>query len=578
MTFSNTPANSLEASGIGPSSGSAKYRSRLTSLEIWVATVLLFLLLILKWFYVSNQPWDSDEPQHLHVVWAWANGFLPYKDLFDNHSPLFQAISAPIFAIFGERADIVMCMRWAMLPIDLLILFLLYRLGKSLFSARIGLWGTLIAASFPDFYFKLGEYRPDLFWAAAWLLILNLLVGGPLRPRRWFVIGIIIGLAFAVSMKTTFLLLTLLAGGTVAWLFGHFIPSTKIEGVRPSSQTLLGIVGLVAGATIIPALVIAFFAGHGALNQLYYCVIIHNLGPSGDQSNLLLARMRDIRFWLFLFTLGGGFWWVRQIGDRASGQRRLFFFAVVGFYCTILFSFWPLISKQDYIPFFPIASLAIAVPLVIVVEHFYRFLPPFVVPSLVVFGELIWLVSAHPPLKDTNRKNVQLIADTLQLTHPGETVLDAKGQTIFRARPCFFVLEQITRERVEQGKLLDDTPQRLIAARTPVVVDSHWLTSATAAFINQNYISVGSLMVLGKRLPPSENGKIEFEIVIPEKYAIINENGLLAGTLDGNECDGFRELAPGHHQFVPNGVTNSLVVLWARAVQRGFSPFRPGQH
>jgi hypothetical protein len=50
-----------------------------------------------------DQLWNSDEPQHLHVVWAWANGMLPYKDVFDNHSSLFQAISAPLFALLGKR-------------------------------------------------------------------------------------------------------------------------------------------------------------------------------------------------------------------------------------------------------------------------------------------------------------------------------------------------------------------------------------------------------------------------------------------------------------------------------------------
>jgi hypothetical protein len=50
------------------------------------------------------------------------------------------------------------------------------------------------------------------------------------------------------------------------------------------------------------------------------------------------------------------------------------------------------------------------------------------------------------------------------------------GQTIYRARPYYYVFEQITRERVERGELLDDAPKRLIAARTPVVIESHWLT------------------------------------------------------------------------------------------------------
>ena len=134
-------------------------------------------------------------------------------------------------------------------------------------------------------------------------------------------------------------------------------------------------------------------------------------------------------------------------------------------------------------------------------ERFQRFLPAFALPALVTIGELASLISGRPPLKKTNQKNVQLIADALRLTHPRESILDAKGQTIFRRRPYLYIFEQFTRERVERGKLPDDSPQHLVAARTPVVVSSHWLTSATADFINQNYISVGLLMVLGKRLP-----------------------------------------------------------------------------
>ena len=130
------------------------------------------MLLCLRWFYVTTQPWDSDEPQHLHVVWAWANGLLPYRDVFDNHAPLFQAMSAPLFSLLGERADIVAAMRWAMLPIAALILLTTYWIGARLFSPRIGFWGALLAASFPDLYVKFGEYRPDLFWAALWLVAL----------------------------------------------------------------------------------------------------------------------------------------------------------------------------------------------------------------------------------------------------------------------------------------------------------------------------------------------------------------------------------------------------------------------
>jgi len=77
---------------------------------------------------------------------------------------------------------------------------------------------------------------------------------------------------------------------------------------------------------IVPLFVIAFFASQGALGRLYYYVITHNLMPSDDLWSLLIARTQDIRFWLFIFTLSGGWWLVKQDKNREIGLRRLFFF------------------------------------------------------------------------------------------------------------------------------------------------------------------------------------------------------------------------------------------------------------
>jgi hypothetical protein len=183
------------------------------------------------------------------------------------------------------------------------------------------------------------------------------------------------------------------------------------------------------------------------------------------------------------------------------------------------------------------------------------------------------IVRAHPPLKQTNQKNVQIIADTLNLTHRGETVLDAKGQTIYRARPYYYVLEQITRERVERGELVDDSPKRLIAARTPLVIESHWLTKATSQFVNQNYLSVGYVLVLGKRVASAAGGHLEFEIAIPEKYTVVGRNGEVSGTLDGTEVTGPRYLSAGRHDLVLNSPEDSVAIVWSRAIEKGYSPF-----
>jgi hypothetical protein len=44
----------------------------------FVPSLLLVILVLLKVPYAFWLRIDSDETQHLHVVWGWANGLLPY--------------------------------------------------------------------------------------------------------------------------------------------------------------------------------------------------------------------------------------------------------------------------------------------------------------------------------------------------------------------------------------------------------------------------------------------------------------------------------------------------------------------
>ena len=548
-------------------------KERFTLTETSIAVGLFLALLALKPFYVTNQPWDSDEPQHLHVVWAWVNGMLPYKDVFDNHAPLFQALSAPIFALFGERADIVTAMRWAITPIAVLVLLMTYRLGRRLFSRRVALWGTVLAACFPDLYSKLNEYRPDLLWAAVWLVLLAILTGGKLTPRRLFWGGFVLGIGFAISMKTSFLLMTLLLAGTIVWLVRPMIPELRS---RPQGAArLFYFIAPVIGALIVPLAVAAFFAWKGALGQMYYCVIIHNITYGANQWSLFLHRVPDLRFWLFIPMIAGGIWLAKAVANRDIALQRLFFMSVTGLYCPLLFGFWPLISKQDFLSFFPIFILVLTSPLVGISEWIRSktALPAYLLPAFIALSELSCMVSARPPLKPTNQTNLAIVSDALKLTHPGETVLDAKGQTIYRPRPFYYVFEQITREKVERGELRDDAPERLTANRTPVVVSSNWLAAATGQFVSQNYVPVGSVLVLGKKIFTDSDGHVAFDVVIPAKYTIIGANGLVTGTLDGIRLNGSRNLSPGPHDLVLAVPNAPVFVIWSRAFEKGFSPF-----
>ena len=66
---------------------------------------------------------------------------------------------------------------------------------------------------------------------------------------------------------------------------------------------------------------------------------------------------------------------------------------------------------------------------------------------------------------------------------------------------------------------------------------------------------------------------VKFQIAIPGRYSVVNASGQVAGFLDGTACNGSRELASGLHEFEPAKPARHCVVIWAPAIEHGFSPF-----
>src|SRR5712691_5536782 len=120
---------------------------------------LLAALLLLQVTYLFRYHVNMDELQHLHVVWGWAHGLLQYRDVFDNHTPLFHLLCTPLFLLFGEHPSLVFSMRLAMLPLYGLILWSTYRLGWALFSRRVGLWAAVFSGLLPGFLLCAVEFR-----------------------------------------------------------------------------------------------------------------------------------------------------------------------------------------------------------------------------------------------------------------------------------------------------------------------------------------------------------------------------------------------------------------------------------
>jgi len=172
--------------------------------ELTFALIIVGLSCAVRILYALHYPLSNDEPQHLHVIWGWYHGLVQYRDIFDNHMPLFHILLSPLFSAIGERPTLMIWMRLAMLPLFAVIIFCIYVIGASVFSKRVGLWAAVWTTVFPSMSLFI-EFRTDILWALCWFSCIAILVSGRLTIRRSAVAGFFAGLTFATSLKTSFL-------------------------------------------------------------------------------------------------------------------------------------------------------------------------------------------------------------------------------------------------------------------------------------------------------------------------------------------------------------------------------------
>ena len=569
MMYPHDPVHKSE-----DTSGAARRGEHLLIFALLTATLLL------RFAYVFRYPIESDEPQHLHVVWGWVHGLLQYRDVFDNHMPLFHLLCAPLLVVFGERPEVLYCMRLAMIPLYAVVLWSTYTIGRVLFSRRVGLWATVFAGLFPSFFLCSLEFRTDELWTALWLLALVVLVASPATPARSFLVGVILGAALGASMKTVLLLTAL----------GVAVLAAVVLTAQSRSQPSLRHLGRCAAAalvgfSLVPLALTLFFTVAGALTPFFYGTVEHNTLPGLGRWHTQPAQV------LFFPAMLPFLWWgARTIGRCAPstsiGARRVIIFLAAQVYLWALLSFWPLLEREDYLPFYPLAILfltpvILALPSRIAVRARNILpthpLPEALGPMLVAVLEITWLLAAWPLWRDGTRDAADLLVDVLRLTQPSDPIMDLKGETVFRPRPFYYVLEGITNERIRRGLIADSIPERLIATRTYVAVaDNDRFPPRARTFLQENYLPVGRLRVVGRLLTaPAQDGthSFPFEVQIPARYAIVAESGSVVGWLDGTPYEGARFLAPAPHEFRSASGQGRFALVWAQAVERGFSPF-----
>jgi hypothetical protein len=552
--------------------------ARWSRLESGVVVAILTAALLLRLAYALHYRVNSDEPQHLHIAWAWAQGLIQYRDVFDNHAPLFHLLCAPLVSVLGERPDILIPMRLAMFPLYATSLAAVYAIAAALYSKRVAAWATVLAAWAPGFFLISLEFRADQLWAAFWLAAVAVLVSGQLTRTRGFVVGLMLGATLAVSLKTTLLLASLGIGSFASLALTGEPVRFKWRGYGAYVAAAL------FGFLVVPAAMVAVFAWQGALGPLFYGTISHNALPGlglwhTAPCRVLLLPASVLPLWTGASLLARG------APTPGLAARRVLVLVGTGAFFVLLLGAWPLVTCEDFIPVSPLVALLITPVVLSLPTQLARvsrsaaacLRVSIAAPLLVVALEAALVLHAASPWVDLMQWQTALVASVLQITGPDDYVMDLKGETVFRRRPYYYVLENITKTRLERGLLPDSIPEDLVATRTPVVLgDRPGFPSRGRTFMAENYLPVGEqLRVLGRLLAQEDVSSpvIGFEVVVPVRYTIVAEHGTVRGWLDGVPYDGARFLAPGRHEFRPEPSGSRFAVLWAQAAAHGLSPF-----
>jgi hypothetical protein len=567
-----------------------------TPRERGLALALLGVAVALRLLGVWEYRFNSDEPQHAHVVWGWTRGLVQYRDFFDNHTPLFHMLWAPLLAAFGESVRTLFWLRLTMLPLYLAALAVTWLIGRRLLSPRAALWGTVLTALLPPFFVKTLEFRTDVPWTLLWLVAFQVATGATPGPARLFVAGLAVGAAVAVSLKSSLLLACLLGSAlaAAAWRLAGGNGAGRGDGgagrlpgagggaspqptLRAAGRALAAAGAGLAGLAAVPAGVALYFQRHGALDALIAGAVRHNLqvsqhGPPPLKRALILAVGAPL-----LIVIAR---WSLRAGPPALARQRLVLALTAGSYLIALEVLWPLITSQTYLPVEPLLCLFVAAAAVGGGRGRPRIAWGRAFLALALAVEL-FIDLLHGPLRgDQTAPTTAIVSAALRLTAPDEAVFDDKGDAVFRRRAFVPVLEDITREAMAEGRIADTIPEAILAHHVCVAtLASRRLPPRGKRFLDANFLPVGPVRVCGRWLPgtadqPPPYPTVLFQVAIPGRYTILGSGGPARGRLDGIELTAPRDLAAGVHSFAPRSPP-PWALLWARAAERGFSPFQP---
>lgn len=517
----------------------------------------LAALLGMRVLWLAAYPMDSDEPQHAHVAWSLAQGAALYRDVFDNHGPLFGLLYSVVMRALGPRPDILWWLRLAVIPWYVIALAATWLLARRLYPRAVAGSAVLLVALMQVFFIKMGEFRTDDLWTALWLCALALAAYAGRKPWRWWLAGLCVGAALAVSQKTLPLLATALVAGAGVW------PTRRPRLQRGWLGAALA-AGL--GSVLVPAVLVAWLVRQRDLAAAWYDLVAYGIAPNGGPSHAWRQACYAVLVVLVMTIVRR-----RRRLDHDDAARWRSFLGLQGLlYVLLIWVAWPLSTPQDFLPVIPPVLLYLTGaaarwrPLRANTAHQARLV------GVLVALELVLLVRHAPPWRDALAVERSRLAVVLRCTEPSDTVLDAKSGAIFRPRPYYPVLESLALRRLEHGLMPDTIADAMVSHRTMVVVPGR-LPPLAQAFVAHNYLAGTAGVYMAGVLLPATAAIQWIRIGVPGRYTLTDGSRGIRASMDGGPPATQWNLASGPHRLA-GPATPDLVLTWSEAWTCGWRP------
>lgn len=242
---------------------------------LWAFLGSLLFLLVFSW---STSPlyltYGGDSPFFQIIGLGITQGKVPYVDLFDHKGPVPFFYDALGYSLGLGRVGIFIIQ-----VISLTVTVCLFYRIASLFAGSSRKAAAAVALSFIPLLDFITEGNQVEEWqlpyiALSLFLVCRYLLSG--EDRHPAVSSLILGLCFGMVFYNR-------PNDGVMWVGSLYFGLFLLWIVRKSYRQILPNIGAFAGGfLIVTAPIIAYFAAHNAVPDLFYGMIVHNIRYAGD--------------------------------------------------------------------------------------------------------------------------------------------------------------------------------------------------------------------------------------------------------------------------------------------------------